>query len=201
MGYLTIALVLPKEPRYQHRTLTQWLEPGTCAKPKNPFRNFSPPEPTSPVTQSAIKAIGTNAIPTLLKTTQAKDSSLRIRLNTLLDRQTLIAFRFRTACEQRAMGIQGFEVLGEDGKSAAPALALLIKDPDAGVRYAALESLRRVKPVREIIVPVLLKACSDPAPEIRFVAAVDLHFRCPQELERAGLTDPIIELHSPETAH
>ena len=127
---------------------------------------------------------------------QAKDLFLKTRLNSLLDQQTIIHFRFRSASKQRGMAFHGFEILAEDAKSAAPVLALLTKNSNVGVRYTALGSLYRVKPDKEMIVPVLLQSCHDPDSSIRFLANVGLHYISPQELERAGIPDMLLSIHA-----
>jgi len=193
---IVIIKLLPSgEPRYHDRTLTQWLDDRT--KRQNPF--LTHPAPLSAEAQQAIKSIGTNAVPILLEMVQAKDSAFKTRLNSALNRQRFIKFSSRPAVEQRAMAFAGFEILGENANSAAPALASLTADPDAGVRYTALESLRRVTSDKSVLVPVLLHACRDSAPEIRFVASTDLHFRSPESLRTAGIPDLLDEVFKQTT--
>jgi hypothetical protein len=198
-GFLGLAVEALRldEPCFRGRSITQWLDSQPNLSQRNPFLHNSMGGlsflPDAEV-EHALKVIGTNAIPTLIRMVNARDSSFRLRVNALLDRQTMIRFRLRPACETRAIGCRGFKFLGENGRSAAPALALLTRDRDAGIRYTAQQSLQWLKPERGMIVPVLLQACRDSAPEIRFVAAVDLHFRSPQELHNAGMADPLEEL-------
>jgi hypothetical protein len=184
-----------KEPRYQGRTLTQWL----AEKPKtqNPFSTR--PRPLTPDARRAVMAMGTNAIPVLLEMARATDSGLRTWVNSHLSRQRIIEFRFRSAAEQRAMAFTGFEILGEAAEAAAPALASLLKEPDVALRYTALESLRRVTSDKEVLIPLLLEACRDSSPEVRFVANTDLHFRSPDALRKAGIPDFLEELHKQAT--
>jgi hypothetical protein len=166
---LEIKFITPKEPSYQGRTLTQWLESGL---PSNPIlsRNILPPE-----SQMAVKEIGANAIPTLLRMVQARDPSIESN------------YGYR----QRAMAVMGFDVLGKDAKSAAPSLAVLAKDPDVNVRYAALDSLCRMNVDKEFMTGVLLSACRDSNESIQFLAASALHFVSPEAAEKAGIANPI----------
>ena len=195
MGLLTFGLVLRKEPHFQGRTLTQWLVDRP--KYKNPF--IVRRAPLSVEAQRAVKAIGTNAIPILLEMIQARDSAFNTWLTSALNRQRIIGFRLQPATEQRAMAFAGFEILGEEAKAAAPALASLIKDPDFGVRYTALESLRRVTSDKNLLVPLLLEACRDSAPAIRFNANTYLHFQSPESLRTAGIPDLLDELFKQAT--
>jgi len=187
---LTFGLVLRKEPHFQGRSLTQWLVDRP--KYKNPF--IVRPAPLSVEARRAVKAIGTNAIPILLEMIQARDSAFKTWLTSAFNRQRIIGFRLQPATEQRAMAFAGFEILGEEAKAAAPALASLIKDPDFGVRYTALESLRRVTSDKNLLVPLLLEACHDSAPAIRFNANTHLHFQSPESLRTAGIPDLLDEL-------
>ncbi|MBI3852359.1 MAG: hypothetical protein HY298_19050 [Verrucomicrobia bacterium] len=196
MGCLVFDLALLREPSYQGRTLTQWLEPEPQPKRRNPFNTRFERDPKSPEVQRAIKAIGTNAIPTLLKMIQAKDSLLKTRLNSLLDRQTIIHLRFRSASVRRGMAWDGFAILAKEAKSAAPSLALLTKDSDVGVRVAARESLLRVTSDKELLVPVLLEACHDSASGREFFAAATLEHIAPQELEKLGIPGPLRSIHN-----
>ena len=195
MGLLTFGLLLRKEPQFQGRTLTQWL----VDRPKyeNPF--IVRPAPLSVEAQQAVKAIGTNAIPILLEMIQARDSAFKTWLASALNRQRIIGFRLLPATEQRAMAFGGFEILGEEARAAAPALSSLIKDPDFGVRYTALESLGRVTSDKNLLVPLLLEACRDSSPAIRFIANTDLHFRSPESLRTAGIPDLLDEIFKQAT--
>lgn len=191
---LAVEAVRLDEPCFQGRSITQWLDSQPYPGHRNPFLHDGMGAPRflpDAETAQAMHIIGTNAVSTLIRMVSSKDSCLKTRVNLLLDRQTLITSRFRPAYERRSIGVRGFKILGESAKSAAPILPLLTTDSDPGVRYAALESLRVVSADREMLVPVLLRACHDSAPEIRFVATVDLHFRSPQALHNAGIVDPL----------
>src|SRR5579863_7186021 len=65
---LIVYLCIPKEPRYQGRTLSQWMADFTATSP-------SPtPDPKREAAAHAVYQIGTNAIPWLLRWASAKDS-------------------------------------------------------------------------------------------------------------------------------
>src|SRR5436190_1463475 len=76
-GGLAAWFLLPNEPTYHGRTLSAWLEDYS-----NPLMHVRSVREISPAfytlkmegARKAVLAIGTNAIPTLLKLTQATDS-------------------------------------------------------------------------------------------------------------------------------
>ena len=123
----------------------------------------------------AVKEIGANAIPTLLRMVQTRDASI----------ETSFGYR------QRAMAVMGFGILGKDAKKVAPSLAILAKDSDDSVRYAALESLCSIGIDKEFMTSVLLPACHDSNGSIQFLAAATLHFISSEAAKKAGIADPI----------
>src|ERR1700730_7870815 len=85
LGGLAIAIYRAREPRYQGRTLSEWIRDGASALNTfrmNPTANPFHPE-TDPDWQAAshaVKEIGPDAIPFLLKWVEAKDSARREKL-------------------------------------------------------------------------------------------------------------------------
>ena len=70
---LLILLALPaREPVYQGKTLSQWLEPGD-----GPGQYYLTPSMMKEVT--AIQAMGSNAVPSLIGMLRCKDSSFRTK--------------------------------------------------------------------------------------------------------------------------
>ena len=65
--------------------------------------------------EAAIKAIGTNAIPTLLEYLEAKDSTFTLRVNFLLNWTLGPRFHLATAHEKHEWAYLGFASLGRDG--------------------------------------------------------------------------------------
>jgi hypothetical protein len=166
-----------KEPEYHGKKLSEWLfladEKGYAyVRPDN--------EPVQ-----AVKAIGTNAIPFLLKWVGTEDKprlmtlSIEVRrLPKFWGRDAIVnglrerAFSFST----RMRGLSGFQILGPEAVSAVPALTTIARDrarPHA--RYYALRSLAflghdGVKPVLDTF-----RDRNEPA-DVRLVAADALRF-------------------------
>jgi hypothetical protein len=160
------------EPDHQGRRLTKWL--GDCSVyPASGFgeipRAFNPRVPAA---RHAVKEIGTNAIPVLLEMLQAGDSTseLKIRLNSLLDRQSIIRGRFRPGYDHRNLAIFGFEILGANGAPAVPKLIGLIgllncDNPMA--RCDVIWALGRIGPAAKDAVPSLLAHLRDRSASVR----------------------------------
>lgn len=161
------------EPSYGGRTLTQWLEDGI---EKNPFlsRDYLPAE-----SKCAIKSIGTNAIPTLISMIEAHNSP----------------FNQNRAFLEHNRAMLGFDTLGNMALGAAPTLAILTRDKDECVRYAALESLLHVSTNKKLLIPILVTACHDNNKRIQFLAGSALHFMSPETLKDDCILDPVVLLH------
>ena len=87
-GWLT--LTWPREPTYNGKPLTYWLE-HYLPPPTNIGSSYALSDPAA---AEAIRRIGTNGIPTLLRLLRAYDSPLKLRLIALAQRQHLISVEF-----------------------------------------------------------------------------------------------------------
>src|SRR5882762_7135488 len=113
LGFVSwLLLSQPSEPVYQGKPLSYW-----CYQ----YEIDSSPDSESQLrAETAIRAIGTNAIPTLLRWLKAKDSKLK--LLQLASKQHSVNIRWKTAENRHYEALQGFFALGTAGKSAVPAL-------------------------------------------------------------------------------
>jgi hypothetical protein len=116
------------EPRYQGRYLSAWLDDYA-----NPLRSVHSRADLGKInikakfqrSQQAVLAIGTNAIPTLLKLLQAQDTGVE-----KLPRHSEFML---TAREQHDMAQAGFMILQKQAMAAVPELTKLTNDQDPGV--------------------------------------------------------------------
>lgn len=137
--------------------------------------------------KNAVKQIGTNAIPFLLKKTAARETPLGKRFKSLLDKQSLIHFHFADLQGEQGLAELGFEILGKDAMSAVPALVALTDDPDSQVRFSAFIDLVVIRPGKEIMMPILLRWLKHPDLSTRQHAASLLHRLYPEEEEKAEI--------------
>ena len=70
----------------------------------------------------AVRRIGTNALPTLLRMLRAKDSALKVKLMDLVKRQHYFRIEYTPADELNYRACSAFGVLRAKAQSAAPAL-------------------------------------------------------------------------------
>jgi hypothetical protein len=141
--------------------------------------------------QQAVLAIGTNAIPTLLKLLQAQDTGV--------EKLPHHSEFMLTAREQHDMAQAGFMILQKQAIGAVPELTKLTRDQDPGVRMRAFESLIIVvNPDFKPLVPVLVPFGNDPDSENRKKALEHmrllLNFLSPAEAESAEVYKAFPEL-------
>ena len=108
-------LLSPREPTYVQKKLSQWLKE---------LDNWKG-QPNYPAAQ-AIRQIGTNALPVLLKIQRSQDSHAKQTLMALLDKQSWTDVRLQAASEKRARASAAFKVLGPIAKPAIPSLIELL---------------------------------------------------------------------------
>lgn len=209
-GLIVIAGVVvyafwPAGPYYHGRSLNAWLEDFV-----NPVRNVNSIRDLQAVdfkqrmedSQRAVKAIGTNAIPTLLRLLQTKGGDARNMVSFPLG-----AFGnrwFPTAAEKHAMAQAGFMILRKDASPAIPALTALTKDSDPGMRMRAFECIFFVvQPDYKTLTTILVPFGHDSDPYNRERAAE--HMRnflaliTPEDADKAGVYDAFPELRHLDT--
>lgn len=128
-----LALHLSQAPRsaYKGRSTTAWVS------------RLGRPELVEKVrAMSAIKALGTNALPTVLTNLGQRDSKAKAWCNQLAQRFPAFHFYLATQTEWRwAMQALLLDSGPESRRAAVVALAQQSQHPEAKVRAAALESL------------------------------------------------------------
>jgi hypothetical protein len=133
----------PREPSYRERTLSQWTIDWIDART----------EPNGTVEQletagNAIKAIGTNAIPTALRWLSKNYNA----------RDYFHFAAFRRGYPLFGMGENILGILGAQAKPAAPGLIQLVKNgKDAGVRKVALLRLLKLNVDKTMVTPVFIE--------------------------------------------
>jgi HEAT repeat protein len=133
-GFLFVFLHA-REPRYQGRTLTSWLE--QCSD--------TPLMETQRLTeaQEAVRAIGTQkALPKLLKLVEAKDDLVSTWIIAKSEKFRIRFFHWRSTLDFQLQGIAGFEVLGTNAAPAVGELTKLLNDKElAFVAARCLENI------------------------------------------------------------
>jgi hypothetical protein len=150
----------PHEARYNGRPLTFWLE-----------SHYSGPGNQKVAAEEAIRAIGTNGIPTLLQLLEAKDTDLGARLCRLASRQHFIRLAYYSASSKHVWAMAGFEILGPSASNAVPHLVRMyekcLTDPESPSPAVPLGC---IGPGAVAAIPVLLQGTTNGNSRVRHSA-------------------------------
>ncbi len=185
LGSFMIHLARPTEPSFQGHRLSEWLNDYSPA-----FSNgmvILKPEAKRKAAEHAVKEIGTNAIPTLLRCLQATDFPMKTRLNSLLDKQHYLRFRFHSFEDTATLANQGFLILRYDALPAAPTLVQLIQSQDPKRRRWALVCLFCIIQKKDNFLPLILQSLHDSDRSVQITAANCVMIMYPEEAEKAGI--------------
>ena len=178
-----------REPRYDGRKLSDWLDQyGRLDSGSTPDYEAA----------TAIRSIGTNAIPLLLKYLSVNNSALRKQIVQFAEKQEVFKVNIPSANAYHEAAIGGFHALGVLGKPAIPSLVALLNDTNSGpsavrclcfigedavgvliqglnntnseVRRVCASGLGEVGTNRPAALPALLATLNDPDPGVRYVA-------------------------------
>ena len=198
---LSVGLFLalrPREPTYEERRLTEWLGDFSLSQKQD----TEEPAERAKHAGEAVRHIGTNCLPLLLKMLQARDSAVKTKLVDWAARQSLIQFNFTSAGDIRDQALTAYAMLGPVARPAIPELTLLLHQErtarDAGcalarigpeaitplasaltnqvqeVRLAGIRSLIFYNLPGRQVVPILIQSLQHPDPGVRQQAAAAL---------------------------
>jgi hypothetical protein len=158
----------PREPVFEGRPLSSWLEnhlPSSAANP--PYGS-----PGWKKADEAIRQIGTNGIPTLLEMMRAKDRPAVV----LTIRRTALRFGFpvkecRPAVASNEEAAYAFEMLGANAASAVPELLRIYQQNiSASSQRCAAQALGHIGRDSEPALPALIQSFAHTNGEVRFCA-------------------------------
>jgi hypothetical protein len=162
---LMSSLRQPREPEYDGVPLSDYLRSLTYSQVR-----------LERSARDAIRAMGSNAVPHLIKILDTRESRFKTRFNELAGRYSFTRFRFKPldACQvQAAMACQE---LGPTAAPAIPSLARLVDDPQLG--SWAVAALAEISPQT---FPLLTNAMNSRWPATRFAAVGHLRLARPRE--------------------
>jgi len=153
------------EPVYQGKTLSAWLE-GHAAF--NPSYN----SPQWMKADDALRRIGTNAIPTLLKMIRAKDPPpAMLKLLQFAQSKRLIRSRYRSAFLRNEEAEYAFQALGTNAAAAVPGLIKIYQERvSPSSQRCAAQALGSIHRAATAAIPVLLKDFTHTNGDLRFYA-------------------------------
>ncbi len=144
--FLGWKMFIPRQPSYHGKSLS--YENRILGK-----ATFNSTEQQE--ADKALREIGTNALPYLLKLAGRKDSALKQRMLSIYRRQTWLKLPIHDAQFYRVEATCGFAALREIAKPAVHALIRMLKDEDFQVRGIAANDLAMIGPEAEEAIPAL----------------------------------------------
>jgi HEAT repeats/HEAT repeat len=199
-GGLTLLLLHSREPVYQGTRLTVWCEQYHT----NHWTGRN--QELDKQAETAIRNIGTNALPSLLKMIGAKESPVRIKLLARVPKPWLTRFHVSGVSEYkhelaqlRRHGAHGLIALGAAAKPAIPALIAQLQDKEPDVRYVAVFTLRCLGPTAKDALPALITCINDSEFTVQDDAVIGLG-TLQQEPERVvPILIDFLQKHSKDT--
>jgi len=197
-----------REPVYEGKPLSAWLEQyyDALENPEGPMTGRTTVvgvtadglggEESAKQAEAALRAIGTNALPVLLKMAKAHDSAFKRKL-------IVLSYRFEQAGRVRelffphfphdsedvlhGMAALGFYTLGNAAKPAQPALTRLLGERHADVRASTARTLGFMGDAAQASCPALVKSLRDKDAETRSASAEALKKIDAEAAARAGV--------------
>ena len=159
------ALRQPREPEYDGQPLSYYLSSLTYSQVRLEGN-----------ARSAIREIGSNAVPPIIEILNARESRFKTWFNEMADHQSLTRFRFAPLVNRQMQAAMACGELGPIAAPAIPSLARLVDDPVLG--YLAVAALADIGPQT---FPLLTNALTSCTPSTRFAAVGHLRLMRPRE--------------------
>lgn len=165
-----------REPVYHGKRLSEWLQ-----------RVYPPPGGRASTQQEAdhremayaVRQIGTNAIPMLLRMLRAKDSGLKVGVMGLLAKLHIVSAGWTRAYQLNGMAAFAFEALGDQARCAVPDVIQIGNERiSPASKSCAADVLRGIGPgANGEAIPALLQwATNDAEPDVRAEALMALRY-------------------------
>jgi hypothetical protein len=189
------------EPRYEGKPLSTWLKSyaGGCVLSTTTFLDFNlTTKQKVEEANEAVRAIGTNAMPTLLRMLREKDSALKIKFQDTIGRRIfvlnvtgqprVINLRCATAEQRNLMALYAFWQLGTNAHSAVPELTEIAKKkvtPES--QLCAIHALGGIGPAARAAVPLLTQWATNADDTLCGCAIFNLRWIDPEAVDGAVL--------------
>lgn len=162
----------PDEPVYKDRPLSSWVDGYAYLQPlsRNEHAVTIASGTEKQEIDEAVRATGTNAIPTLLRMLRSRDSALKLKLVALLEHQHIITTRFTSSGLQNLGALMGLSALGTNAESAVPALTEFIDQQRGTFEPYAIGCLGAMGSSAHAAVPSLLRWVTNADGEVRAAA-------------------------------
>jgi HEAT repeat protein len=141
------------EPSYHGKSLSAWLDQARQNQ-EGAFAFFSDIHLDTPSAR-AIRAIGKDALPTLLRMAHTRDTLLRRALGDLSEYHRWLGLHLQDPKSIHDKTAYGFLVLGPEAKTALPELISMLDEPAPEVRAMAAFAIGMIGPDGAPAVPAL----------------------------------------------
>jgi HEAT repeat protein len=149
--------VMPREPRYQGRSLSAWLAELDLES------SYSQDKPAE-----AVRAIGTNALPWLRRMLRSEGPIWERAMVAFNARQSLIQFPITPDNVVHNRALRGYHILGNVAQCDVPKLIQLLETQSSPrVRSYAALALGSIGPAAKEALPVLQQATTDVNNDVR----------------------------------
>lgn len=153
LGVVVWLVLFPREgepdPVYQGRPLSAWLDDYMVPGPRMSVKGRE-------AANAAVRHLGTNAFPMLLRRLGTKDAPVMDGFYELLKKQHFIKIHHLIARHRRMEALLAFDALGAEGKGAVPALIELYEQRSSQSRAMVAAVIGSIGPEAKAAVPVLL---------------------------------------------
>ena len=150
------------EPHYANKPLHQWLTAY------DPQIRLTIPMGQLAETDNAIRHMGADAVPALLRMQQAHDSYLKLKFLALLKEQHIYPVHHIPAYNLNYAATRAFVALGTNAQSAVPQLIAIYKaNYSESSRELATRSLEAIGPPAQAAIPTLVKSLASSSESAR----------------------------------
>lgn len=190
IGVVAITFFRTREPRYQGRTLSEWVESA---------EEYSETDLQWQNASHAVKQMASNAIPILLDWVRSEDSPVREKVIVWINQKVPLRSHVKLAFQWHYAAMTGFALLGNEAQPAWPALVKLTSSANEQVQIYAFSCLTSSKADRTSMLTALTHLLHDSGEIVQFNAATEFSERFPQEAEAAGVYEMFPNLKGSRT--
>lgn len=179
-GAVAAGIYYNREPRYQGRSLSAWIdtEINTQYEANGDSESYEL-DPKWRAATNAVYQIGTNAVPWLLKWSNASDSKLHAEVAVWVNSHRRLHVHIRTARDRRGEANIGFILLKDRAKPAWPVFVQWVSDPDPEQQIRGWDFLLNTDADRETMLPVVQRLLNGPDGKLKELAAEAARDRYP----------------------
>ena len=162
-----------REPSYQGKSLSEWLD-DFSGRGREAGSDLASSTARQDASVAAVRAIGTNAIPHLLRMLDAEDSPRKLKWAALLAKYLKVKINTEQAGIEQTRAMSGFLILGPKASPALPELMKRVNGPGAINGNRELLLFRAISSTGKDSIPYLHPLLTNRIPTLRGEAAIAL---------------------------